>query len=100
MVELHAGGDARLRLVEVAVGGPAGGLLAQCDETRGGEYGHVARPEGLGRVLGADGQLELRAQPGVRPVPGRGRGLGWIGRHDDYDTAVTATALIDPHALQ
>jgi len=100
VVELHPRGDARLRLVEVAVGGPAGGLLAQRDETRGGEHGHVARPEVLGGVLGTDGQLELRAQPGVRAVSGRGRGLGWFGRHDDYDTAVTDTALIDPDVLE
>src|SRR6202044_1360436 len=63
-------------------------------------HGHVARPEVFGGVLGADGQLELGAQPGVRSVPGRGRGLGWIGRHDDYDTAVTDTALIDPDVLE
>ncbi len=100
MVELHPGGDARLRFVEVAVGGPAGGLLAQRDETRGGENGHVARPEVLGGVLGTDGQLELRAQPGVRAVSGRGRGLGWFDGHDDYDTAVTDTALIDPDVLE
>ena len=28
------------------------------------------------------------------------RRLGWIGRHDDYDTAVTDTALIDPDVLE
>ena len=39
-------------------------------------------------------------KPGVRPVPGRGGGLGWIGGHDDYDTAVTDTALIDPDVLE
>jgi TldD protein len=33
-------------------------------------------------------------------VPGRGGRLGWIGRHDDYDTAVTDTALIDPDVLE
>ena len=54
----------------------------------------------LGGVLGGDGQLELRAQPGVRSVPGCGGRLGWIGRHDDYDTAVTDTALIDPDVLE
>ena len=36
----------------------------------------------------------------MRAVP-RGRlGLGWIRGHDDYDTAVTDTALIDPDVLE
>jgi TldD protein len=54
----------------------------------------------LGHVLDGDGQLELGAQPGVRSVPRRSGGLGWFGRHDDYDTAVTDTSLIDPDVLE
>ncbi len=104
MVELHPGGDARLCLVEVAVRGPARGFLAQCNEARGREHGHVARPEVLSGVLGTDRQLELRTQPGVWSVTGRsrggGRGLRRIGRHDHYDTAVTDTALIDRDVLE
>ena len=85
---------------EVAVGGPAGGLLAQRDEPGRGEHGDVARAEVLGRVLVAHRQVELGAQPGVRSVPRGGVGGGWIGGHDDYDTAVTDTALIDPDVLE
>ena len=54
----------------------------------------------LGRVLGAHRQLELGAEPGVGPVPRGGACLGWVGGHDDYDTAVTDTALIDPDVLE
>ena len=82
------------------VGGAQGGLFAERDETGRGEHGDVARPEVLRGVLGGDRQLQLGAQPGVRAVSRRGRGLGWIGRHDDYDTAVTDTALIDPDVLE
>ena len=39
-------------------------------------------------------------RPGVRPVPRSGRGSGGVGGHDDYDTAVTDTALIDPDVLE
>ncbi len=100
MVELHPGCHAGLRPVEVPVGSPAGGLLAQRDEAGRGEHGHVARAKVLGRVLGRDRQFQLGAEPGVWPVPRRGRGTGRVGRHDDYDTAVTDTALIDPDVLE
>jgi TldD protein len=53
----------------------------------------------LGRVIGTHGQLELGAEPGVRAVPRRSV-VGWSGRHDEYDTAVTDTALIDPDVLE
>jgi hypothetical protein len=76
VVELHAGGHARLRLVEMPVGGPAGGLLAQGDEPGRGQHRHVARPEVLGGVLGGDGQLELGTEPCVRSVPRGGGRLG------------------------
>ena len=33
-------------------------------------------------------------------VPCGGPGWGWVGRHDDYDTAVTDTALIEPDVLE
>jgi len=33
-------------------------------------------------------------------VPRGSLGRGWVGRHDDYDTAVTDTALIDPDVLE
>jgi len=36
----------------------------------------------------------------VGAVTGRGPGRGWFGGHDDYDTAVTDAALIDPDVLE
>jgi TldD protein len=84
----------------MTVGGAARRLLAERDEPRRGEHRNVAGPEVHGRVLVADDQLELRAQPGMRPVPGRGR-LGWARGHDDYDTAVpAATSLVEPDVLE
>ena len=55
----------------------------------------LGRPE-----VEVDGQLELGTEPGVRPVPGRGADLGGTIGHDDYDTAVTDTALIEPDVLE
>jgi TldD protein len=100
MIELDAGGDTRLRLVEMPVSGPAGRFLTQGDEAGGGEHRNVPRAKVFGRVRVRNRQLELGAQPGVRAVARRGGALGWIGRHDDYDTAVTDTALIDPDVLE
>ena len=54
----------------------------------------------ISRVLRSHRQLELRAQPGVGPVAGGGPGGGRIGRHDEYDIAVTDTALIAPDVLE
>ena len=78
-------------------------LLAQCDQPGRRQHRDVAGAERLGGVGLADRQLELGAQAGVRPVSRRGRGrgsLGWTFGHDDYDTAVTDTALIDPDVLE
>jgi TldD protein len=97
MVELHPGRDARLGIAQVPVDGADRRLFAQRDEPGRGEDGDVARAEALGGVLFADGELELRAEASVRPVPGGG---GWIGGHDDYDTAVPDTALIDSDVLE
>jgi TldD protein len=52
-----------------------------------------------GRVVFADDELELGAQPGVWTVPGRGR-VGLARGHDDYDTAVPATALVESDVLE
>jgi TldD protein len=54
----------------------------------------------VGGVLGAHGELELGAQAGVRPVARGGLCVGGTVGHDDYDTAVTDTALIDPDVLE
>jgi TldD protein len=51
------------------------------------------------RVVFPDDQLELCAQPGMRSVPGRGR-LGLTLGHDDYDTAVPASSLVEPDVLE
>ncbi len=106
VVELDAGGDAGLRVGEVAVGGAARRLFAQREQAGGGQDGDVAGAEVLGRrrVLVADDQLELRTEPRVRPVPRSrtraSRGGRWTIGHDDYDTAVTETALIEPDVLE
>ncbi len=77
------------------------GLLAQGDEPGRGQHGHVARAEVLGGVLGADASAPAgrSARRAARARP-RSRSCGWVGRHDDYDTAVTDTALIDPDVLE
>ena len=100
VVELHPRRHARLPVAEVPVGRPAGGLLAEGDEPRCGQHRDVARAEVLRRVLGADGELGLRAEARVRPVPRRRVGGGLIVGHDDYDTAVPDTALIEPDVLE
>ena len=82
------------------VGGAAGGLFAQCDESGCGEHGDVAGQEVHGRVLGTHRQLELGAEPGVRTVSRRGACVGWAVGHGHYDTAVTEAALIDPDVLE
>ena len=100
VVELHPGGNAGLTLTQVPVGGTASRLFAQGEQSRRCEDGDVAGAEVLGRIVGPDRQLELCAQPGVRTVP-RGRGgLGGTVGHDDYDTAVSDTALIDHDLLE
>ena len=103
VVELHPGRHARLRRRRGARRWPGSVASSHRAMQPGrGQDRDVARAEVLGRVLGSATVSSTWAlSPVCGPCPAAVVRLGgWIGGHDDYDTAVTDTALIEPDVLE